>query len=323
MKNWIARWFGGNPATRAQASTAPAVQPSAAVAEGVRAPEGADLDAAFYMWLCGAGEREAPPGIDKLILDELARLVDSPSGGANLVPRVPAVIPQLLRSMRDDSVSGIHISKMLAQDVVLVAEVIREANSPYYHPTAPVRTIEGAVMRLGQNGLRMLLARVAFRPIISIQVGQFAKMAAPQVWRQSELCAMAANILAPSMGAVPFEAYLAGLMDNVGLIVALRLIDQIYNGDVLPQSHAFSDALHASARTLSAGIARRWEFPASVVDAIEHLTPTPLAAALAQGDRVSKLRMLADAGQLADDIKLGLDKVSLACFEQLKEEGKD
>ena len=110
---------------------------------------------------------------------------------ADLVPRVPAVIPQLLRSLRDDSMSGADLSRQLAQDVVLVAEVIREANSPYYRPAAPIKTIEGAVMLLGQNGMRMLLARVAFRPIISSQSGPFALQAAPLVWRQSEACALA------------------------------------------------------------------------------------------------------------------------------------
>jgi HD-like signal output (HDOD) protein len=233
------------------------------------------------------------------------------------------VIPQLLRSLRDDSISGAELSRQLAQDVVLVAEVIREANSPYYRPSAPVRTIEGAIMLLGQNGMRMLLARVAFRPIISNQSGRFAVQVAPHVWRQSETCALAASMLAPAMRANPFEAYLAGLLHHVGLIVAFRLIDQIYTGAALPRSDRFCAALLANARLLSARIAALWEFPVTVSIAIEQAGlpgAPPLAQVLALADRIGALRMLVDAGQLAADdprVLRGLDPAAAACFEKL------
>ena len=243
----------------------------------------------FYRLAGRAAAREVLPSTEKLILDEFARLVEAPQSGADLVPRVPAVIPQLLRSLRDDTVSGAELSRQLAQDVVLVAEVIREANSPYYRPAAPVKTIEGAIMLLGQNGMRMLLARVAFRPIISMQTGHFAHQVAPQVWRQSEACALAASMLAPAMRANPFEAYLAGLLHHVGLIVAFRLIDQIYTGDALPQSDQFCAALLSNARLLSARIAALWDFPVTVSGAIEQAgqpDAPPLAQVLALADRI-------------------------------------
>jgi HD-like signal output (HDOD) protein len=256
----------------------------------------------------------------------LRRLSESPGAGAHLVPRVPAVIPQLLRSLRDDAMSSADLSRMLAQDVVLVAEVIRSANSPFYRSGAPVRTIESALMLLGQNGMRLLLARVAFRPVISTQTGTLARVAAPLVWRHAEKCALAANMLAPRLGANPFEAYLAGLMQNVGLVVAFRLFDQLYPDAVLPQSPAFHAALAEHGRTLSARIAAMWEFPESVVSAIAqtgHPGMSALPRTLALADRIAKLRMLADAGQLdmEDPATLaGLDEAMLVCFSQLSAE---
>jgi HD-like signal output (HDOD) protein len=222
--------------------------------------------------------------------------------------------------------SGADLSRQVSQDVVLVAELIREANSPYYRPSAPVRTIEGAVMLLGQNGMRMLLARVAFRPIISMQTGRFARQVAPQVWSQSEKCALAANLLAPALGANPFEAYLAGLMQNVGLIVAFRVIDQVSPGASMPQSHQFFGELLAAARMLSAAIAREWDFPPEVAAAIEQAGPRdapPLAQALAQGDRLAKLRLLVDAGVFADDdpkVADGMNAIQRSCFDKLRNE---
>ena len=332
MRNWIARWFGAAP--RAQQATdavhAPlALAPTPSVESTVPLPNNDAVDLMFYRWLTGAEHSTVSAQADKRIVDELARLAASPGGGADLVPRVPAVIPQLLKSLRDDGVSGVDLARQIGQDVVLVAEVIREANSPYYHPTAPVRTVEGAIMLLGQNGLRMLLARVAFRPIISMQTGQFAPQVAPLLWRQSEKCALAASVLAPGVQANPFEAYLAGLMHNVGMIVACRLIDQIQLERHLPQTEQFCSALTRSARVLSGRIAALWDFPVSVVDAIERMGSAqdddvpPLASALTLADQISKLRLLMDAGLLEHDedtLARAMAPAHRRCFELLRQE---
>ena len=325
MRNWFARLFGAEGRRHAHARTgfAPdAAAPLAPVPDAPRANE--QVDAAFLRWLAGAAGGEAPQATERLILDELARLADSPERAAQLVPRVPAVIPELLRGLRDDSISNADLSHMVAQDVVLVAEVVREANSSFYRPPSPVKNIEGAVMLLGQNGLRMLLARVAFRPVIGMQSGRFAKLVAPQVWMQSEKCALACATLAPHAGANPFEAYLAGLIQNVGLIVAFRLIDQVYDEDVLPRSNAFAAALLGQARRLAHGIALEWGFPDSVAEAIREAGAPgagAMALVLASADALAKLRLLVDAGALASDDALVAAVVTprlRPCFDTLR-----
>jgi len=320
----IKRWFSRrNKITPTAAPVAPAM---AVVPDLPAQPPAFDRigpDALFHRWLSAGVADPASPVSPAVLLDELARLAASPGAGAHLVPRVPAVIPQLLRSLRDDNVSSAELSRLLTQDVVLVAELIRGANSPFYSPSAPIKTIESAIMLLGQNGMRLLLARVAFRPVISNQTGALARVAAPLAWRHAELCAQAANLLAPRLRANPFEAYLAGLMQNIGLIVAFRLFDQINPDLPLPQSNAFFGDMAIHARTLSARIAAMWELPPAVVDAIgaaAHPGASALARTLALADRVAKLRVLVDAGLLdpANPATLaGLDTAALSCFEKL------
>lgn len=298
MKHWLARMFGGaRDGAQDGAQQAPATAPTS-MAHGAAddASPIVDLDLAFFHWLAGphvSGQASA----DNLVLDELARLARDPQGAAALVPRVPAVIPQLLRSLRDEGSSSGELARLLAQDAVLVAEVIREVNSPYYQPATPVRNLEGALLLLGQNGLRMLLARVAFRPIISLQAGPLARQVAPQLWRQSEQCALAAALLAPRHGADAFAAYLAGLMHNIGLVVALRMVDQLLPAGGLPDDDVFGQRLVQGARLLSAAIAGQWELPPAIGHAIAHLgDPQGLPAALGEADRLAKLQMLAAGG---------------------------
>jgi len=323
---WIGKLLNGGDKNKAAPVTAAAAPAMARQPASI-----AEIDAIYYRWLAAAGSAQASAEAERQILEELARLAREPVAGAALVPRIPAIIPQLMRTLQNENMSAAELSRQLAQDVLLVAEVYREANRPCYHSrynaSPSINNMEGAIMLLGQNGMRMLLARVAFRPIVSMQSGGLTIRTAPLIWRQSEKCALAANLVAPAMQANAFDAYLAGLMANVGLVVAFRLIDQMHAPDAFPQSDAFIAQVFAQARILSVRIAELWEFPESVTRAIGHAAADadadPQAQALALGERLSKLRMLADTGRFpADDpfVTAGLGRNELQVFDKLADE---
>ncbi|MBI3230562.1 MAG: HDOD domain-containing protein, partial [Burkholderiales bacterium] len=192
----------------------------------------------------------------------------------------------------------------------------------------PIHSLENAVLLLGQNGLRMLIAKVAFRPIINLQNGRYTKRVAPQVWSQAELCADACNLLGNEYQADPFESFLAGLMQNVGMIVAFRIIDRGYEGQYLPDSDAYCVAFMQAVRLLSSRIAKAWDFPVNVVNVIEKLgqgdapiSQSALGQVLQVSDQVSKIRILVDHGQLEEDeyfARMGLSKNAIRCLGALR-----
>lgn len=315
MKNWLNRLK-----PRPDAPDAPA-QPAAPAP--FLDPAAAGIDAAWYGWLTASAATDVPDDMMQRILDQVSTLARDPAAAAQLVPRVPEVVPQLLRSLGDEDASSTELARQVSQDVVLVAEVIREANSAYYRPITPVKNAEAAIVMLGQNGLRMLLARIAFRPIVNMQAEGFAKRAAPRIWDQSVKCALAASLMAPGLTAGVFESYLAGLMQNVGLMVALRLADRTHPGSV-PADPGFGAALLAASRQISAGIASHWDFPPEVAAAIARAGDpgdAVLAQALAQGDRIAKLRMLLDAHIIGEDDPMvadGLTSFQRRCLGKLE-----
>jgi HD-like signal output (HDOD) protein len=327
MKNWITRLFGaGGNTTPAPAAVSVAADAAAAPTVPRQDPAPTDVDLMFWHWLSAGAAAPGPAPHTRLVLAELARLTRDPAAGAELVPRVPEIIPQLLRSLRDEGVSGAELARQVGKDPSLTAEVIREANSPFYRQGTQVRTIDAALLVLGQNGLRMLLARAAFRPIAGMQGGAHARLAAPRIWSHTEHCALAASLLAVSesgLRADPFEAYLAGLMQDVGLIVALRLFDQAADAGALPQDLAAAAQLQAAARQLSARIALQWELPppvaAAILGAAAPEDATPLAQVLAQADRLARLRLLLDGGLLAaeDPVLSSLDRAAARTLERL------
>jgi HD-like signal output (HDOD) protein len=320
MKSWLNKIMGGG-------TSADQTQAGAADDQGQQAAADADaelqIDQAYYKWLVWSAAYKAPEDVENRILDELAALAERPEAGAILVPRVPELMTRLLSSLADEDASVQDLAREVGQDVVLVAEVLREANSAYYSPPSPVKSLDAAIMMLGQNGLRMLLARIAFRPVVKLQSEAFAKRVAPQVWDHSSNCALAASLIAPGLRAGMFEAYLAGLMQNVGLMVAFRLCDRFCEAGKVPVSSEFGVELLARSRQLSASIAAHWDFPAEVCEAMK-LAGTAdapvLAKVLLQADRMAKLRLLIDAGVMADDDPLattGMDAFQRRCMGKL------
>lgn len=318
MKNWIGRLLGGNE----KETAAPAGADVAAAAD--EDTMAADLDAAYYRWLIASSGSNAGAEVEQQILDEVRALTDDPENASVMVPRVPELVTQLLGALSDENISTAALSAEVGRDLVLVAEVIREANSAYYRPANPIESLDGAVTMLGLNGLRMLLAKIAIRPLIRVSVQGVARKVAPKVWAHSERCAFAASVMAPGLSAGVFESYLAGLMQNVGLQVAFQVAERVCEGKV-PGSGTFGIELFAASRRLSAVIARHWEFPADVVEAIAWAGDPAgphLAQALGQGDRIAKLRLLLDAEVIEPEdsfVTVGLDGFQRRCLGKLAE----
>lgn len=340
MINWMMRLLNGPDERTRAPRRLPATRTSAAAPIAVAQPEDdleawqpqIDIDRMFFHCLAGNGvdAGQSMQHIEKAILDALDKLIHSEQSGAELIPRVPSVMTQVLQSLRNENISGMELSAEIVHDVVLVGEVIRQANSSFYQPRAPITSLENAVMVLGKNGLRMLIAKTAFRPLIYIQSGRHAKRAAPLLWDQSEKCAQACRMLAAQKQADPFTAFLAGLMQNIGMIVAFRLADQIYDGRRLPVSDAFCWKFNSYARILSHQVAQRWNMPDAVIGVLSDLRNVHAAESLSGiadvvyiSDQLSKLRMLIDQHAIAeDDERIAADMPDglAQCLRQLKED---
>lgn len=268
-----------------------------------------DVDHLWLPWLLGAGEAVAQDlgEAESRTLRALKRVADEADPAtAELVPRLPAIIPVLLRSLRDRNVSQSQLAAQVEQDAVLVAAILRQVNSAWFQRAAPVRTIEEALAMIGQNGLRMLVASVAFKPLFSAGLGPFTGAGAPRVWALSAPYGFACRRLAAHFGADAFETFLAGLLRKVGVIVALRLLDQAgtaHPGEL--RSLAFQASFGHYCRRLSRLVGSSWEFPPQAVAAAAGdawQSNEEMLRALGAADRLAKLHVLLGAGALREEL---------------------
>lgn len=274
-----------------------------------------DVDNLFFPWVLGVEEagaqdlNDAESRMLRALKHEADR--DDPAT-ADLVPRTPSVIPLLLRSLRDRNVSNSQLAAQVAQDAVLVAAVLKQVNSSYFRRSAPARTIEEAIAVIGENGLRMLIASVAFKPLFYAGLGHFTALGTPRVWALAEPFEVACRYVEKHRHVDGFEVFLAGLLQHVAIIVAMRVMDRAGGAG---QGELRSLAFHASfihyTRRLARLIGMHWEFPDQVVAAIGHeAAPTnaSLTEALYLADRTTKIRTLVNHGVLCEEL-------ADACFE--------
>lgn len=260
------------------------------------------LDCDYTAWLIGVDTFFKQPlnDAESKALALLQQMVAGHIDTMQVVPRLPAIVPQLMHSLKDDSIGIAQLAQQIKRDPVLVGEVIGLANSPYYRRQHKILSIEQAVLLLGQSGLRQLVSRVAFYPILNLRgAGAITRLTGTHLWAQSEQCALVCRCLADYNKADTFAAYLAGLVANIGVLSGLHFVDQYLKINNVPHSEEFYTEFAKLAKQLSYRIVVDWNFPESITLAIHEQTAlyatediSILGQILSAGDHCSKYCML-------------------------------
>jgi HD-like signal output (HDOD) protein len=258
--------------------------------------------------------------VEQRAIERIRELVHD-GAEANLLPRLPVILPRLISIVRRDDVAARELAERLSLDPTLVGEVVRLANSPRYRTSREISDLQDAVIVLGQRGLIQIVIAATMRPIFDARHGRFSRTAGTLVWdlaqRRSSACA------ALSDEADRFHAFLAGMVADIGMIVALRVLDDEYVGARAPDTEAFHDALAEVVARLSGRIARQWEFHPKVCAAVERRAGSrpagkddDLVRALRVADRISKFHLLAPG---LDEAALdGLSEPERRCYIELE-----
>lgn len=337
MSSWIQRvgaLFGGHAAAPVVAAprartrpTAPA-RPRAAAPATVTQPSDADASLCaesvipdpqlpFFEWLLGTGASLDAPLLpnEHRLLARLDAVLAADASRNELLPRAPAVIPQLMNSLRDESQSAQALAERVAKDPNLVAEVIRLANSTLARAAEPVSDLPQAISRLGTQGLRRAIAKVVLKPIFDAQPNSLSGRAAPRLWQHSEAKAAECMRLAAAAGLDPFEGYLAGLMHNIGWTAALRALDRaaaVEGAAAPPQfSRAFVQAFETRRETFFAMLVMPWQLTDSLTALAVELLDGGLAGATSQ---LGQALLAADRSASLDVLGAGaaLDSMTVA-----------
>lgn len=229
------------------------------------------------------------------------------------LPALPRVVQDLILSLENEDVDLSRLAEPVRHDPAMSACVLRLANSSYFGAHRKVGSIEDAVARIGLDAMRTLVIATGltgvFDGVKSVDLRPF--------WHCSLLTAGFARPLA-RVGRLDAEfAYTAGLMHRLGEV----LLQLAFPEDALP-ALAQMASLSPAERTVNesaqfgvdhcmagAELARRWQFPAAIQNALAHyadpLCPQagPFAAIVAIASHCARGTL---AGQNAPAVFAGL-----------------
>lgn len=290
---WLSRWFGSPPAA-APAAPPPANPVAAASAQPPSVPAIPPTAAQrplLLPWLLGEAEAVERPlsATESAALAALETVLALPALPDELLPRAASLMPQLLAMLRQADLPVQALAQQVSKDVVLAAEVLRTARSPYYRARGEVADLTQAITLIGESGVQSVIARVLLRPIFEPPPGTLGQRIAVRLWEHAERMASDAADEARASGLRAFDGYIAGLLHDAGWTIAARTIDRA--GVVLDSAPgvAFCREIDLRAHRLFGMAGRNWAitaaFQALCADARRQPLDTstdPLAGVLAR-----------------------------------------
>ena len=200
----------------------------------------------------------------------LERIAADADRGALEIPPMPKAAMKANRLLRSADAVLSEIGDAIRIDAVLTAQVLRYANSALFGARHTMDNVGDAVSYLGLRRMRELIMSAALNQVSGeIRSKTYAKME----WQYAVHCAAIAKSLGSRFGVDQEQCYVAGLLQDIGRLPVLRALEFHDALPPVPEADSTSDIiLEALHRGVGVQIAKAWEEPPSICDAIgQHL----------------------------------------------------
>ncbi|MBI4793716.1 MAG: HDOD domain-containing protein [Deltaproteobacteria bacterium] len=133
---------------------------------------------------------------------------------------------RILKMARHEDFDIREMSQLIYQDQVLVAEVLKAANSPFFGGLAVISTVRDAIIRLGARQVSELVL-IASERIQYCAKDKKLNNLLKKLWKHSVACAIGSQWLARRLSyhEKDNEAFIGGLLHDIGKLFLLRVID--------------------------------------------------------------------------------------------------
>ncbi|NRB40753.1 MAG: HDOD domain-containing protein [Pseudomonadales bacterium] len=179
------------------------------------------------------------------------------------LPKIPKVVQQLIQSLNNQDVDMADLATQISQDPVILAKVIRVANSPLYGGTRNISSANEAVVRLGLNTVRSIVLAAGFVSAFKSPVDFDLKA----FWKNSFRVAALCKWLCSFSDVDADEAFTCGMMHSIG-ILAIHLLYPDKAGEIETLVSHGGERLHIEYSHLgfthddmASALAEHWNFP--------------------------------------------------------------
>ena len=224
------------------------------------------------------------------------------------IETLPEVTLRIIEVVQDPRSTAHDLHKIVSNDPALSARVLRVVNSAFYGLPGQIGSIDRAIMLLGLNAVKNIAIAASLTKMFkdSTPCDDFS---GKDLWTHSVAVGASNKLITTAIGlALPDEAFLAGLIHDLGLVALLQcyskeiteVVKYVQAGASFRQAE--EKVLGTNHQEIGMALTAKWKFPRSFqYVAGYHHNPTDLA---------KENRLLAVVTHISDIIcakkKLGL-----------------
>ncbi|MCG3178046.1 MAG: hypothetical protein BIFFINMI_00369 [Phycisphaerae bacterium] len=199
------------------------------------------------------------------------------------ISTLPEVTLKIIETVEDPDSTARDLHEIVTHDLALSARILRVVNSAFYGLPGQIASIDRAIVLLGLNAVKNIAIAASLSRVF--RGGRISRRwTARDLWVHSLAVGSASKMIIERLKmALPDEAFVAGLIHDMGLVVMLQCdpqrMQELMRGVELAQDHAGENPdkaamadlfvatearlFGASHEAFGGGLARRWKFPRS------------------------------------------------------------
>jgi putative nucleotidyltransferase with HDIG domain len=242
------------------------------------------------------------------------------------LPTLPRTVLRITELINDPRASAKDLARIITDDQVLTARLLKLVNSSFYGFQQRVATVTEAILLIGFDAIRSLLLTTSVFDLFPSHTTR-SRRDQEMLWAHSLACAVGAKVIGAAARYEKLEElFVAGLLHDIGKIVemTLRPEDFAHIADRVRErrlliSAAEMEVLGCTHADIGRLLAERWNLPVKLVNIIAwHHTPMAGGAFAVESSIVHLADILARALQLGSGGDSMVPPVDHAAWELLK-----
>lgn len=198
-------------------------------------------------------------------------------GDPSKLPCLPKIYQELNAAIADENSTITGIAEIFSRDMMLTAKLLQLVNSPYFGVNRLVSSLTDAINLIGIKKLNNLVVSVHVKSVFPIKNPEMAHYM-EYLWQDSGRVAELARLIALSENQQedrPDQAYLGGLLHNMGLLIFLSrggeklkiLLEQVKKTDI-PVAELETAIFGFNRSEAAAYVLSLWKIPPRIIESI-------------------------------------------------------
>jgi HD-like signal output (HDOD) protein len=193
------------------------------------------------------------------------------------IATLPEITLKIIHLVEEPTSTAQDLHNVISKDPALCTRILKVVNSAFYGLPGQIGSINRAIVLLGLNAVKNIAIAASLAKLF--KGGQLTPgFSAKDLWTHSITTATAMKLLSAAMKlSLPDEAFLAGLIHDVGVMVELqydrnRLVEVLERCEAAPCDMLAVEAeiFHADHQDFGAGLCEKWKFPRTFTLACGH-----------------------------------------------------